>query len=538
LTLLAHCARPEQALTEADATTICQWLIDTELAFTAASVESKRLAQAAKDKQPGRLARFNPLYMKVPVCFPDRFFGKMLPWMGWLFSKPMVAITLLLMVLGGYQVLANWTQFVIASRGIFAPGQWMWLGLCWLLFKIVHECSHGTVCKKFGGSVHEAGLVFILFAPLAYVDVTSSWRFKSKWHRMFVAAAGMYIELLIASVAALIWAGTEPGVVNHLCFHLILMASVTTLLFNTNPLMRFDGYYLLSDGVDIPNLYTDGQLFLRYLGRKYVLGLPAEVSTGSWSRDTFIRLYGIAAFVWRSFITFFLILAAATMFEGAGLVIALFAAAIWLAVPAWKFAANLMQGSACGKPSLWRLAGVVLPAVLVIFYFLTHTPWPGVKRTPAVVEYSPLAVVRAGSPGFVAEIHVRSGQQVEAGQLLAALVNLELQSEFRDVELAIKQSQMKSRALKQREELAAYQAEQKQLESLLKKREEKRDEVAQLTVRGPISGTVIVRDPDALFGTYATTGAEIVSIGDERRKELRMSIGQEDLDAFVAYQGK
>ena len=218
--------------------------------------------------------------------------------------------------------------------------------------------------------------------------------------------------------------------------------------------------------------------------------------------------------------------------------IALFTAAIWLAVPAWKFAANLMQGSACGKPSLWRLAGVVLPAVLVIFYFLTHTPWPGVKRTPAVVEYSPLAVVRAGSPGFVAEIHVRSGQQVEAGQLLAALVNLELQSEFRDVELAIKQSQMKSRALKQREELAAYQAEQKQLESLLKKREEKRDEVAQLTVRAPISGTVIVRDPDALFGTYATTGAEIVSIGDERRKELRMSIGQKDLDAFVAYQGK
>ena len=90
------------------------------------------------------------------------------------------------------------------------------------------------------------------------------------------------------------------------------MASVTTLLFNANPLMRFDGYYLLSDGVDIPNLYTDGQLFLRYLGRKYVLGLPAEVSTGSWSRDTFIRPYGIAAFVWRSFITFFLILAAAT----------------------------------------------------------------------------------------------------------------------------------------------------------------------------------------------------------------------------------
>ncbi len=531
-------AIPEQALNEQDAASICRWLIDSELAFTAASADASRLSDTAAEKTVGGLGQWNPLYLKVPLGYPDRFFTRINPWVSWVYSRPMVLATTVLVLFAAYQVMARWNDFIIASKGVFVPGRWFWLGVCWLVLKIVHEFSHAAVCKRNGGSVHEAGAIFILFAPLAYVDVTSSWRFKSKWQRIHTAAAGMYIELLVAAVAALFWVRTEPGLINDLCFNLVLMASVTTLAFNANALMRFDGYYILSDLVDIPNLYTDGQLFLQQIGRKVFLGLPADMSSGSWSRDTFVRLYGIAAFCWRTSVTFFLIIAAAMMFNGAGLLIALFAAAMWLIVPTFSFLVYLFRGNDWEKPSKLRFAGLVLPLVLLMGYLLTHTPWPGVIRAPAVVDYDPLAVVRARSDGFVREICVNSGQFVEAGQVIARLENSELLVELQDIDLEIEQTSLKSRVLKQREELAAFQAEEKKLETLRKQQQEKSAEVSQLLVRAPIRGTVILRDPDALLGTYAASGAEIVSIGDEQSKELRLSIRQEDVDTYLAAVGE
>ncbi len=531
-------AVPQDALTEDDAATICRWLIDAELAFTAESTDSQRLAQAANKRAGFQWTQWNPLFMKLPLCFPDRVLDRMLPWTGWLYSGTTGAVTFALVLVAAYRVFAQWDRFAAASVGVFTPSRWIWLGLCWLALKIVHEISHGAVCKKYGGSVHEAGVILILFAPLAYVDVTSSWRFKSKWQRIHTAAAGMHIEILIASLAALGWAATAPGFVNDLCFHLVLMAGATTLLFNANPLMRFDGYYILADLLDVPNLYADGQLFLRYLARRYVLGVPAELSSGSPARDLFIRLYGVAAFCWRTTVSFCLILAAATLFHGAGLVVALLATVMWLVVPAVKLAVYLFRGDGWENPNRLRFACVVVPALVCAFLFVNKVPWPGVTLAPAIVEYAPLAVVRAGSPGFVRQIEVQSGQFVEQGQLIAILENQELELELRDLAAAIEQTILKGRVFKQREQMAAYQAEQKELESLRKQYAEKRAEVEQLTVRAPLSGRVIARDPRALLGTYASPGSEIVSLGNEHQKELRLAIEQEDVDEFSSHIGR
>ena len=530
-------ALPKNALTEEDAAAICRWLVESELAFTAESADGDRLMKEAQYKSQPKWAQWNPLFLKIPLWFPERFFSRCSPQIGWLYSKPVAVLTLLSVLLATYHVQANWNQFLVASHGIFSPNRWIWLGLCWLFLKIIHEFSHGAICKKYGGTVHEAGVILILFAPLAYVDVTSSWRFKSKWHRIFTAAAGMYIELMIASIAALTWVATEPGFVNDLCFNVVVMASITTLAFNANPLMRFDAYYILSDFLDVPNLYTDGQMFLRYLGRKYLLGIPTEFSTGSWSRDAFIRIYGIAAFLWRISITFFLIVAAATMFEGAGIVLAILATVCWLAVPAIKFATYMIRGDGWQRPSRVRFVCLVLPILFAAMYLINRVPWPGVTRATAIVQYSPLTVVRASSPGFVREIHVKSGQFVDAGQIIATLENDDLRFELQDLEISIQQSLLESRVLKQREEMAAHQAEQKTLLSLRKKLAEKRAEVDHLTVRAPIRGRIVLRKPASLIGTYASLGSELVSIGDESRKELRVAIAQQDVETFLNHVG-
>ena len=160
--------------------------------------------------------------------------------------------------LGAVGVLyVDWQRFSAGSAGILAPGNWWSLAAAWFVLKLGHEISHAAVCKKYGGTVREMGLIFILFAPVAYVDVTSCWRFSSKWHRIHTAAAGMYAELFLAALAVFGWSA-ESAVVQHLLHNVVFMASLTTILFNANPLMRFDGYYLLTDLVDVPNLYSQG----------------------------------------------------------------------------------------------------------------------------------------------------------------------------------------------------------------------------------------------------------------------------------------
>ncbi|MDH3717280.1 MAG: hypothetical protein OES79_04080, partial [Planctomycetota bacterium] len=325
LSLLAK-ARPELALTEQEAASICKWLIDAELAYTFESVRSQRLAEAAKTHDRKKiLATWNPLCSKVPLLYPNRFFDQIHPWLGWINSLPAALVILLVAVAAMYRVQLHWDELAAASAGIFSPGRWLWLVLCWLMLKIVHELAHGLACKKHGGAVHEAGVMFILFAPLAYVDVTSSWRFDSKWQRIHVAAAGMYVELFIAAVAAILWTVTGPGLFNDICFNLLLMASLTTLAFNANPLMRFDGYYILSDLLEIPNLYGDGQQYVRYLGRRYLMGVRTESPLEFELRDLFVRVYGVASLFWRIFICAVMVMAAATLFHGIGLILALLA---------------------------------------------------------------------------------------------------------------------------------------------------------------------------------------------------------------------
>jgi putative peptide zinc metalloprotease protein len=342
----------------------------------------------------------------------------------------------------------------------------------------------------------------------------------------------MYAEITIASVAALVWCATVPGVLNDVCFHLVLMASVSTVLFNANPLMRFDGYYILADLVDIPNLYSDGQLFLRNLGRRYVFGLPTKLSTGSPSRDGFIRVYGVAAFAWRQFVTLALILVAATMFDGAGWLIAMAATMTWLVVPAVRLSNFLIRGNAWEQPSRLRFALLVVPVSCLLIIAANFLPWPGVTCAPAIVEYAPLTILRAGCSGFVRAVHVRSGEHVEQGQLIAKLENRELSSEIRDLELAMEQSRLRARALEQQDELAASQAELEELDSLRKKLEEKQQEANHLTLAAPCAGRVLVRNTESLVGTYMTVGAEIAKIGAETNKEVRVSILQEDVHAF------
>lgn len=524
----------DQAFTQDEAATICKWLVDVGLAHTAESARPGRLVAAAQDADRTNLwQRLNPMYLRLPLVQPDRLLDCLTPWLGWLHGPLGWTLAATAGIVGLCHLMVDWDRFLGDADGICAPSRWLWLGTSWLLLKVVHETSHGIVCRRYGGSVREGGITFVLFAPLAYVDVTSSWRFPSKWQRIHTAAAGMYSELLIASLAVIVWSRTEPGMLRDASFNVVIMASLTTLVFNANPLMRFDGYYILSDLLAIPNLYPNGQQYLRYLGRRYLLGVPDTPPRWTKGRDGVVKLYGLAAFVWRITVCAALVIAASTMFAGAGIVVAAVAIVLWLGPGLTRLVKMVRTDPLLTRGNGLRLLATTAGILALGTLLFTLIPWPGVVRAPAIIQYSPMAVVRAGSPGFVKKLMVHDGQVVQEGHVLAVLDNDDLRTELADIKLQVEDSRILCRSLMEDDHMAAYQAELKRCESLEAQSAQKQEQVDQLTVRAPITGQVIGRRLDSLLGTYLTQGAPLLCIGNRNTKELQISVGQDDLEAFT-----
>jgi putative peptide zinc metalloprotease protein len=347
----------------------------------------------------------------------------------------------------------------------------------------------------------------------------------------------MYAEFLVASAAALVWARTDNPLISQFCHNLITMASLTTLLFNGNFLMRFDGYYIISDVLEIQNLYTSGQRYVRYLVRRYLLGLadssPIEQARNRW----LVQCYGLASLWWRISFCLGILLTAATLFHGAGIILSCLVAVAWIGAPSVRFLQYLWMGQENEQPQRWRFFGIVGGATAALA-FLLGLPWPGQVVAIGVVDYEPLEIVRAASPGFLRTMHVRSGQIVRAGQPLAILENTAAESELADLQIAIEQSEVRSRMLQGNQDYAHAQVEEKNRESMRRQHIELEEKVAGLSLRAPINGRVVGRELETLTGQFLESGATVLALGREDQKSIRVSISQQDADFFLRQVGK
>ncbi|MBC7852808.1 MAG: hypothetical protein IAF94_05180, partial [Pirellulaceae bacterium] len=507
--VLSHLANSasSEVLTAHEAAGLCKWLIEAELASTAESSDPlRRSAAARKAKRGGFWRNWNPIAMRWPLVNPDPVFTAITPCLRWLFTRWAFAPWAVIVMLALYHAAADWPRVVASSSAVVVLGNAWWLTACWVVLKCLHELAHGIVCKMYGCSVRGAGIILVLFAPIAYVDVTSSWRCRSKWERMHIAVAGIYLELLVAAAAMLIWSHTGQSVVNHVCLNVAIMASVTTLLFNANPLMRFDGYYVLADWLEIPNLHARGQQWLTQSARRYLLGMNAQHAAWTRGSGLVIRVYALAAFAWRIVVCSGLVMVAATMFHGAGIVLAAFALILWIAMPIGRFVAAMVRANPWERPSWKRLSalGGMLSGCCALLFLVV--PWPGACIAPAVVDYSQPTIVRAGCSGFVREIRVTAGELVEQDQILALLENKQLQFELDDLRLNQQKSRLLCRISETRQMLAESQAERERIAELNKRVSEKEGQLAQLTVRAAQRGYVIGRNLETQVGRYLHEG--------------------------------
>lgn len=537
--LVATSARGDSgaALEAGEATSLVRMLIDAGLVTTEDSDHAERVWDEVNRKQESKrtLGKMGQImFLKLPLGNPDRFFAAAAAKMGWLTGPVFALVWLVTLILGAVAIFGEKERFAAQMSGLFDFGNLWILGGLWLVLKVFHECWHGLVCRRFGGVVPEAGVTLLLLTtPLGYVNASSSTAFASKWQRIAVSAAGIYGELFIAALAAILWSKVEPGALSGALHQVVVLSSITTLLFNANPLMRFDGYYILSDLLDIPNLFTKGQKVSQWIFRRWILGMKkAKFPLAKTERVGIIAIYGIAASVWKVIVITGLLLTAAFLFEGAGLLLAAFVICVMIVQGIASMVEYLKKSALAEGLQPMRLVlrvATALGLITAALFLIEVTP---TASAPAVVQDVRGGAVRVECPGLLTDLFVTDSEQVKEGDLLARLENIEEISRLRRLETDIAASRLRRDQFVEDGEIAAAQAEGENLAALEGIARDLRAYTASLELRAPRDGIVDGRHLELLLGTWIEPGRLLLSVAAEDAKELIILAAAEDRENF------
>lgn len=526
------------ALTEQEAAVICRWLTDHHLAGTSQSAHSQRFAELQRKSRLSRWkALLNPLMFSISLGNPSPLLHGLLPWLGWLYRPVGICFWMAVLSLAVLRLLVNWRGIVSDSVPVLAPENWVWLALVWTGLKVVHEISHGLCCLIYGGTVRVFGINTVLFVPRPFVDTSSAWRLPSKWRRMHVAFAGIYAELLLAALAVFVRSSTDSDLLNMLCLHVILTGGLLTLLFNLNPLVRFDGYYLLTDWVELPNLAQVSRQLVMQIVKRALFGVRFPAS--DYSRRLWLLLvtYGTLAAVWKVMITASLIFAAEKLFLGAGLPLAVLATVLWIVVPLVRALRYLAVPDLQERPSRLRFAAILSVTAGLLFLFGRSVLWPEELQLPAVVDFVPAETVRSTVPGFVTHVLVQPGQFVREGDALLQLSNPDVDFEIAELEVEVQRSQLRKQFFQSHHDMASRQTEDVHLASMQQKLVEKTQSRSELTIRSPTAGVVIADDLTNLPGQFLAPGQPVCIIGNTAQKNVRVVISQDQVEPVLERTG-
>jgi putative peptide zinc metalloprotease protein len=471
----------------------------------------------------------NPLTWNIPLGNPDRLLDKLMPVARLLASRPMGIVWLLVVGYALLQVGVHWTQLTQGHLDrVLSPSNLFLLWLTYPCFKVLHELGHGLFTKVWGGQVNDCGLVFVVGTPLPYVDASAATGFQSKRQRLMVGAAGMAVELFLAALALLLWLQLPNGFLRDFLYNIIIIGGVSTLFFNGNPLMRFDGYHLLTDAFDLPNLATRANQQFSYLLRRYAYGVSGVFSPAVNYREAVLLTgYSVAAFAYRLFMLFFIILLVANYFPTLGLVIGCWLLFFQLLWPALKALNYLMSDKQLASKRA-RALGVTGAGVALAILLLVAVPMPMSTSVEAVLWLPDEARVKVESSGEVAQLLVVDGTTVEQGQELVRLHNPVLmanlavqQAHLREYEARYQQAWVEDRAQAQlfEQDINAIKAEIELLQS----------RVVNLVVRSPSSGIFRITRQYHLPGSFLRQGDEFALIEKPDSVRVRAALLQDEI---------
>jgi putative peptide zinc metalloprotease protein len=524
-------AAEDEIPTRDDLIHLLQYLHVADLLVCDLPPNTQELFARREQKKQQRWLRLlmNPLTWNIPLGNPDRLLDKLMPVARLLASRPMGIVWLLVVGYALLQVGVHWTQLTQGHLDrVLSPSNLFLLWLTYPCFKVLHELGHGLFTKVWGGQVNDCGLVFVVGTPLPYVDASAATGFQSKRQRLMVGAAGMAVELFLAALALLLWLQLPNGFLRDFLYNIIIIGGVSTLFFNGNPLMRFDGYHLLTDAFDLPNLATRANQQFSYLLRRYAYGVSGVFSPAVNYREAVLLTgYSVAAFAYRLFMLFFIILLVANYFPTLGLVIGCWLLFFQLLWPALKALNYLMSDKQLASKRA-RALGVTGAGVALAILLLVAVPMPMSTSVEAVLWLPDEARVKVESSGEVAQLLVVDGTTVEQGQELVRLHNPVLmanlavqQAHLREYEARYQQAWVEDRAQAQlfEQDINAIKAEIELLQS----------RVVNLVVRSPSSGIFRITRQYHLPGSFLRQGDEFALIEKPDSVRVRAALLQDEI---------
>lgn len=498
---------------------------------------------------------------------PERILNGLYPYVSWFFTTTAMVVCCTLAMAALMLVIVQFDVFqsrLPSFQSFFAAQNWLLIAAVLGVTKVLHEFGHGLSCKHFGGECHEMGIMFLVLTPCLYCNVSDSWMLPNRWHRAAIGAAGMYVEIVIASICTFFWWFSEPGWLNYICLNVMFVSSVSTILFNANPLLRYDGYYILSDVLEIPNLRQKANSILsRKLG-KWCLGLEEPEDPFLPKRhQSLFAFYTVAAFFYRWFILLSILYFLNKVFEPYGLkvigqMIALMSLYGLLVMPFWKVYKFFRVPGRLSKVKRVRmyvslfLLGSVVGGLLLI-------PFPSSVLCSFELQPHDAASIYVEGEGELKEVNVKSGEQVEQGQLLARLKNVDLEIAIVDWTGQRDSLRAQLKHLQQtrfQDEQASLQIKvvQERLEAIEEQLEQKLRDAERLRIVAPVAGTVIAPprarspstneqvdlpswtgtplDPENLGATLQPDGSNnlFCQIGDLNQWDAVLVIDQNDID--------
>lgn len=488
------------------------------------------LRRTRKTRRTTLMQRYlSPLSIRIPLFDPDRLLERLLPWYRPLFTRAGFFVWLAIMLAAGVVAVGHARELTEnMSDVILAPQNLLLIMLAFPVVKLLHEFGHACAIKAWGGEVHDMGVMLLVLMPVPYVDASASSAFRETGRRAIVGAAGVMTELLVASIALFVWLDLQPGIVRAMMYDVMLIAGISTLIFNGNPLLRFDGYYVMADLLQIPNMRQRGTQLLAQVVESRLFGVDSPRVEHDRRERAWLIGFTIGSFFYRIVVMVGISLFIAQEYFFVGVVLALWSVGQTLVWPLLKGGAYL-----AGSPKLRRhrprAIAVTGGSVLALLVLVFAVPLPLWTRAQGVTWTAHEAVVSAGTEGFVQRVVATPGKAVARGDTLVEVADPTLQPRIRVLEAQLRLLETRARAehdmdrvrwQQTQEEIVALQAE---LSLALERQRE-------LTVRSPLAGTLFLPGADDLPQRFIRQGQQLAYIVPPGPATVRVLVSQDDID--------
>lgn len=467
---------------------------------------------------------------QFPLFDPERFLQQFAPLVRPFFSWWGAVLWCLIVGPAVLVGAAHWSDLTtnLIDR-VTAPQN---LVLLWLLFPVIkalHEFGHAFAVKVFGGEVHDMGIMLLVLSPVPYVDASASSAFANTWQRAIVGAAGMIVELVLAAIAVYVWVSVEPGTVRTLAYNTIFIAGISTVVFNANPLLRFDGYYMLADVLEIPNLRQRSNAYLGYLCERYLFGREdAPVPHATEGERAWFVAYAASSFIYRVMVVVAILLYLTDQLFVLGVIFAVLTAGTWFVVPLGKGIHYLFA-----SPRIRRVRGramaVSMAMVVGLAAVLTLVPVPYRTKAEGIVWIPDEAFVRADVDGFVERVVAVPGATVHPGDLLVVCSDLTIETDVKVFEAQLQEikARVREQFVDNLVKAKMLEEEQRYIEERLARAKERQSE---LEIRSRVGGTFILPKAEDLPGRFVKRGELLAHVVNLKTIIVRTIVDQGDID--------